>query len=216
MLKKWIKYMLLLIALIGLVAVLPMGCMVVGIHGVEEANYNLIEKKDRFEIREYTPVVAVETWVDADFEKAGNIAFRRLFNYISGNNQSKTKIDMTAPVISIKGQSEKIAMTAPVIREAGSKGWRYMFVLPASYTMEDSPKPLDENVTLVQIPERKMAVIRYSGNWKESHTQEKTALLKAWIKEKNLKPVSEPSFAGYDPPFTIPVFRRNEVMIEVE
>ena len=80
---------------------------------IEEAKYTVLKKEGHLELRQYAPHIVAETLVESDFEGAGNKAFRRLFNYISGNNESRQKIAMTAPV-SQAVQGEKIAMTVPV------------------------------------------------------------------------------------------------------
>jgi hypothetical protein len=80
---------------------------------VEEAAYTVIRQDGDIEIREYDAAIVAETVVDGEFEDAGNGAFRKLFKYIDGDNQSQGKIAMTAPVSQEK-RSEKIAMTSPV------------------------------------------------------------------------------------------------------
>jgi DNA gyrase inhibitor GyrI len=206
------------VAVVGLCTVFfPLGCTMVGIRsGYEEAGFTLIEKRGKVEIRDYQELVVVETRVDASYKKAGNTAFRRLFKYISGENQSKSKIAMTAPVIADESQGEKVAMTTPVMSEEAGGGWRYMFVLPASYTLETAPAPLDSLVKLSVIPARKVAVIRYAGTWKEEAMRKNTEALLAWVAESEYEAVSEPRSAGYDPPWTIPPFRRNEVLVDIE
>jgi hypothetical protein len=214
--KRWLGMAAL--SLIGLgVTIVPLGCTVIGIRsGYEEAGYTRAEKHGKIEIRDYGELVVVETVVDANYKKAGNDAFRRLFRYISGNNEAREKIAMTTPVIADEGKGEKIAMTTPVIGEPTSEGtWRYMFVLPSSYTIETAPAPKDANVRLSVMPAHKVAAIRYAGRWKESTMRKKTAELEKWIQESEYEAVSEPRSAGYDPPWTIPPLRRNEVMIDL-
>jgi hypothetical protein len=195
------------------------GCSVIGINGVEEAAYSVIVKEANIELRDYDPMVIVETTIDDDFDTAGNKAFRRLFAYISGNNVAKSEIAMTAPVIADQtgdGGGRTIAMTAPVLEEYTGEGWRYMFVLPAGYTLDTAPEPLDNTVKLTEMPAKKVAVIRYSGFWSEENMQEKTAELNRWVAANALTSISEPRWAGYNPPWTIPFLRRNEVMIDVQ
>ena len=194
------------------------GCSVFGINSVEEAGYQVLKKDHSFELRRYQALLVVETQVDADFEEAGGLAFDRLFGYISGNNEQKSKIAMTAPVIARQndsGQGEKINMTAPVFEERNDGGWRYMFVLPASYSIETAPTPLDPEVKLSVIPEKKVAVNRYTGFWNEKVMNEKMQQLDDWIAANDLVTASKPRWAGYNPPWTIPFLRRNEVMIDV-
>ena len=183
--------------------------------GIEKAKYQVIEKEGKFEIRQYQPQIVAETVVEADFDEAGNMAFRRLFNYISGENRKKESIAMTAPV-NQKSSSEKIAMTAPVNQQQSEGNYIVSFLMPSKYTMETLPEPLDSSVRLRQIPARKVSVIRYSGSWSRKKYEAKKALLEEFIKKKGLKITGQDIFARYDPPFQIPFLRRNEVLFEVE
>jgi hypothetical protein len=202
---------------IASVATLVLGtaCSVVGINTVEEASYRMLQEDGKFELREYAPLLVAETTVDADFKDAGNTAFRRLFGYISGDNESKQKIAMTAPVVADSSKGEKIEMTAPVIGEPDGDRWRYRFVLPASYSLETAPAPLNDSVRLTAVPKKKVAVLRFSGRVNKVVIDEKSAQLSRWMKANNLDMASEPRWAGYNPPWTIPFLRRNEVMIDV-
>ena len=195
------------------------GCSVVGIRTTEEASYTVLAKYDQIEIREYKELVVVETDVDASYDKAGNIAFKKLFGYISGENVSQSKIAMTAPVMSKErnaGTGEKVAMTSPVIGEKQGQGWRYSFVLPAGYTLETAPLPTNPEVNLTRIPRKKVAVIRYSGLWREPAMREKSDELVEWIQANGIERLSTPRSAGYDPPWTLPFLRRNEIMVDVK
>ena len=197
---------------------LPLGCTLFGKRGgYEEAGYSAIENDDAFEVRQYEARVVVQTVVDADFKTAGNQAFRKLFKYISGNNRASSKIAMTTPVIADESTGEKIAMTTPVMGEQQSTDrWCYRFVLPATYTLANAPQPTDPEVTLAELPARKVAAIRYTGRSSEQRMREKTAGLQAWITAHAYEATSEPQFAGYDPPWTLPPFRRNEILIEIK
>ena len=206
-------------AFAALMLVLSSGCSVVGINSVEEAAYTAVITDDPFELRDYEPMVIVETTIDDDFENAGNKAFKRLFAYITGNNLSNSDISMTAPVIADPAATSSgtdIAMTAPVLQQYSQGGWRYAFVLPADLTLETAPKPIDDKVRLAEVEPRKVAVIQYSGFWSEHSMQQKTSALNDWISANNLIATSEPRWAGYNPPWTIPFLRRNEVMIDVQ
>lgn len=195
------------------------GCSVFGINHVEEASYKVLRVENNYELRLYQPMVIAETFVEGDFEVAGDIAFRKLFSYISKGNTSSSKIAMTAPVIADQtgtgGLSKNIDMTVPVQEEHKDQGWRYMFVLPVDYSIDTAPEPLDENVTLSTMPQRKVAVLRFSGLRNEKVINEKTVLLKQWIEANSLTAASKPHWAGYNPPWTLPFFRRNEVMIDI-
>jgi effector-binding domain-containing protein len=183
--------------------------------GIEKAKYTVIEKEGKFEIRQYPSHIIAETIVEDSFDNAGNIAFRRLFDYISGQNHSKESIAMTAPV-NLKGNSEKIAMTAPVNQQKLEDTWAVSFIMPSKYTVETLPQPLDPNITLREIPPCKMAALRYSGTWSRKRYEAKKSLLEQFISNKKLQIISEAIFARYDPPFQLWFLRRNEVLIPVE
>ena len=129
---------------------------------IEEAAYKVLQKDNRLEIRDYAPHILAETVVEGDLEEAGNKAFNRLFRYISGENRSREKVAMTAPV-SQEPLGEKITMTAPVGQQRVQEKWAVSFMMPASYTLETLPEPEDPKVTLRQVPARRMAAVRYSG-----------------------------------------------------
>ena len=183
--------------------------------GIEKSKYAIIEKEGKLEIRQYQSQIVAETIVDADFDKSGNIAFRRLFKYISGNNRKKESIAMTAPV-NQETASEKIAMTAPVNQQKSQDKYLVSFLMPAKYTMKTVPEPLDPTVTIKEIPARKMAVIRYSGTWSRKRYEEKRNLLEDFIRRHGLKITGEDIFARYDPPFQLWFLRRNEVLFPIE
>ena len=182
---------------------------------IEEARFTVLEKDKEFELRQYEPQVVAETLVKGNFEEVGSQGFRRLFAYISGNNLKTQSIPMAAPVTQEAG-SVKIPMTAPVGQERVGGKWRITFLMPLQYTMETLPTPLDPNIVLKVIPGRLMATIRYSGTWSKGNFEENETQLLAWIAQHGLKPVGEPVWARYNPPFTPWFMRRNEVLIPVE
>ena len=192
---------------------------------IEEPSFKVIAKSGTFELRQYAPMLVAETLVDGDMDDAGSTGFRKIADYIFGNNQvqagtSSTKIAMTAPV-TMEPQSQKIAMTAPVAlvpveNMAASQQWRVHFVMPSQYTMSSIPKPKNPDVKLREIPGKLFAVNSFTGFNTQSRIQAKTDELSAWIGQKNLKSLGQTQLARYDPPWTLPMFRRNEVMIEVE
>jgi hypothetical protein len=198
------------------------GCSVFGIRTAEELKYNVVSKSGDFEIREYQPYILAEASMQGSYEKVQGDLFRILAGYIFGKNTTETKIAMTAPVQTnpeTKDTSEKIAMTAPVLmKPEGQEIWKMAFSMPSKYTMQTLPKPLDPRVTLIEVPAKTFAVIRFSGSYDNLETRHrKTEELSKWLAtQTQYKKVSQPVFAGYDPPFTIPFLRRNEVLIEIE
>lgn len=180
---------------------------------VEEAEYTVVEREGRFEIRDYAPQILAETIVDAGIEDAGNLAFRKLFRYISGDNRSNTNIAMTAPVS--QETSSKIPMTSPVSQEATGAQWAVSFMMPADAAMEFLPTPNDPAVALRAVPARRVVAIRYSGTWSEKRYHRYLKELEAWIATRGLTPAGEPVWARYDPPFMPWFLRRNEILIPV-
>lgn len=201
------------------VILLQSGCSLVGIRSTAEPNYSLLQNEGRFEVREYEALVLAETLVDSNFDDAGNIAFKRLFGYISGDNEAASEIAMTAPVMALdenRTSGEKISMTAPVTGQETPRGWRFAFVLPSGYTLTTAPVPGNPEVRLTQVPASKVAVVRYSGSWSETAYQENLKNLQQWMRQNQLEADSLPRVAGYDPPWTLPFLRRNEVMIDIK
>lgn len=182
---------------------------------IEEAEYRVIESDDNIELREYARSIVAETYVEGDFEEASNLAFRKLFKYIDGNNRAREEIAMTAPVSQEK-RAEKIAMTAPVSQQASEAGWAVNFMMPASYTMETIPQPLDPAVAIREVPVYRAAVIRYSGFWSEENYREHLDVLLKWVSEAGLKTTGEPVWARYNAPFTPWFLRRNEILLRIE
>ncbi|WP_282003197.1 SOUL family heme-binding protein [Geotalea uraniireducens] len=180
----------------------------------DEAPYTVIKTDDIFELREYATQVLAEIIVDGDLDGAGNKAFRPLFRYISGENKSRGKIAMTAPV-SQEQTGEKISMTAPVSQQSVQGKWAVSFMMPASYTMENLPIPDDPDIKLRQVPARRLAAVRYSGTWSEKNYLEYKERLENWIRENGLEISGEPVWARYNPPFTLWFLRRNEILIPV-
>lgn len=181
---------------------------------IEEAPYKVVQTSGIFEVREYEPHILAETLVDGTLEDAGNKAFRRLFNYISGANHTRSSITMTAPV-SQESSGQKISMTAPVSQQGSAGKWAVSFMMPASYTLATLPVPDDSSITVRQVPVRRMAAVRYSGTWSEKNYIENKEKLETWIQENGYKIAGEPVWARYNPPFTLWFLRRNEILIPV-
>jgi hypothetical protein len=182
---------------------------------VDTVGYTVLEKQGKFELRHYPSYLIAETVVEADFKEAGNLAFGRLFKYISGNNRKQESISMMAPVNQIN-TSEKIAMTAPVTMQQTEDKYAVSFLMPSRYTLEALPEPLDDSVVIKEIPPQKIAAIRYSGTWSQERYEAQKISLEKFLKTKGLVSTGEPVFARYNPPFELWFLRRNEVLIPVD
>jgi hypothetical protein len=181
---------------------------------IEEAAYTVTMQDGAFEIRDYAPHVVAETLVAGTLEAAGTTAFSRLFRYISGGNRSREKVAMTAPVAQ-QPKGEKIAMTAPVAQQRVREQWAVSFTMPAAATLATLPVPEDPQVTLRQVPARRIAAVRYSGSWSEQGYLRRTSELETWMRGKGLAAAGEPEWARYNSPFTLWFLRRNEILIPV-
>lgn len=181
---------------------------------IEEPKFSVETKTEHYEIRKYETVLVAETKVESEFESAGNQAFRILADYIFGNNKSKTKISMTAPV-SQQAVSEKIAMTAPVSQIKSGTGYLVQFTMPNKFTKETLPEPNDARVNIREIPVRRVAAFEYSGSWSEERYNEKLKQFLENLKQDGVVTTGNPELARYNSPWTLWFLRRNEILIEV-
>ncbi len=195
-------------------------CSVFGVRTVEEPRYTLREKLGAVEIREYGPRVAAETTVEGDEGDALSTGFRRVAGYIFGGNQGERKIDMTAPVAQTpapaRAGGREIAMTAPVAQgRAAAGGWTVQFFMPARYTLAELPKPNNPAVRLVQVPPETYAVLRFAGLAGPATVAAEQAKLIGALRASKWRPDGAPVAWFYDPPWTLPPLRRNEVAVVV-
>jgi F0F1-type ATP synthase membrane subunit c/vacuolar-type H+-ATPase subunit K len=215
---------------------------------VQEPSYQLVDRQDNIEIRDYAPMIVAQVMVTGERQPAISQGFRLIADYIFGNNQPAQKVAMTAPVIQqaasdlaagqpADNKGAKIAMTAPVIQQAAPQGggdgdpqnsqlpnnqegnsgnsWHVRFVMPADYTLDTLPKPNNDAVKLLPVAGRRVAVIRFAGSASDDNMTQHTTALNGFIAARQLQTLSTPTYAFYNPPWTIPPLRRNEVMVEV-
>lgn len=186
-------------------------CSVFGVRsGTEEPRFEALGSEAGLEIRRYAPRLAAETTVAGDEEAARSEGFSRLARYIFGGNQGSARIAMTAPVAQ---DSMRIAMTAPVAQAATAEGYRIRFFLPA--TLRDPPAPLDARVSIVEVPAETVAVLRFTGVPSPVAVAEARARLEAALPATRWAAAGEVVGWFYDPPWTIPALRRNEVAVPV-
>lgn len=172
----------------------------------EKIEYAVLKNIGKIEIRRYPRIVLATVSGMTD-----NGAFSLLFDYIQGNNRSRRKLPMTAPVISDSQSHERIPMTVPVMSTSNS----FSFVLPSGYAGQDAPEPMDDRVVIREIPERSLAVLTFRGTARDDQLTQKTQELLAVLNGNSLNPVGQPFLMRYNPPFLPGVFRHNEVAVEI-
>jgi len=183
-------------------AIILMLALLLAQSSTETIPYAVKGKIGEIEFRHYPELVLAT--VDTAEDNAG---FNLLFAYISGSNKPREKIPMTAPVIT----SQKIPMTAPVVSDAASMS----FVMPAGTTREETPDPLDSRVRIVALPQREIAVIRFSGYAAQEDVDATTSRLQDGLKNEGIVTAGQPFLMQYDSPWMPGFLRRNEVAVEV-
>ena len=179
---------------------------------VEQPEFKVEASEGAIEIRSYGAMIAAEAVVEGERKAAIGEGFRLIAAYIFGANKPNAKIAMTAPV---QQQKQIIAMTAPVTQQSAGKAWTVRFIMPKSWSMETLPVPNDPRVNLHQIPSRRFIAVTFSGFSSSEAIEKRTAELRRYYSEHGLSTTGEPLLAFYDPPWTLPFFRRNEVMLEL-
>ncbi len=188
----------------------------VGVRDTPQPAYTVAARLGGVEIRQYGARVAAETVVAGDELDARSVGFRRLAGYIFGGNHGGTRIATQAPeLVQSSDPGTKIAMTAPVAQDREQGGWRIRFFMPAAYTLPTLPRPNDPEVTLVALPPETLAVLRFSGSATPQAVTKHTAMLVAGLEGSAWRPAGAPVAWFYDPPWTLPPLRRNEVALPV-
>ncbi len=174
---------------------------------VETVKYIVLGKIGDVEIIEYPAVILASTKSGSD----DNSGFMIIADYIFGNNKSRKKISMTAPVIT----SEKISMTTPVITSTNKNKMKMSFIMPSEYTLKTLPKPNSRDIKIETMKSRRLAVLRFSGFTPTSKVAKLQNKLINSLNEKKIKMKSAPFLMRYNSPWTLPFLRRNEVAVEV-
>lgn len=191
---------------------------IVGVRvGTEEPHHLRRDLTGSVELRRYGPRVAAETVVTGeDDEAARNVGFRRLAGYIFGGNHRGESIAMTAPVAQEPSGGERIAMTTPVAQDRDDDGWRIRFFMPSRWTLDTLPTPDDDAVRLVTVPGETVAVLRFAGDRSRDAVRARTGELLDTLRDEGVAVTGPPVAWFYDPPWTLPFRRRNEIAVPVE
>lgn len=183
---------------------------------IEKPKYSVLEQKNGYEVREYESYIVAETVVSGTRQEAISSGFTLIADYIFGNNISKSSIAMTAPVLDTQ-TSEKISMTTPVLStESSSTNRTIAFVLPSKYTLETLPIPNNELVTLREVPAHKVAVLKFTWYATTARIEAKKQTLLSLLEKDNVKVIGDVQVAQYNPPLSMPLTLRNEIIIPIE
>jgi len=184
----------------------------------EEPDFKILSEEGEFQIREYDQKIIAQVEVEGDFDEASSKGFKLLADYIFGNNlldgESK-KISMTAPV-EMSPLAENLIMTSSIMDDQINNKWSINFVMPQEYSLDTLPKPNNSQVNIIEVPKEKYAVIIFSGLVRESSYTEKVELLSNYLEENSFKQQGAIKIARYNPPWTLPFFRRNELMVRID
>ena len=166
---------------------------------IESLSFDVLEAYDEVEIRQYAPHLLATVRVDGKFDEAGSKAFRSLFNYISGDNRSDTKIAMTAPVLQQPDERRD--------------SWLISFVMPSRFEKDSLPVPTSEIVQVSEQPSMRMAALEYRGGWSQARYAEHELKLRSALSNMTLTACGDPRWARHDPPFMPWFLRKNEILI---
>lgn len=184
---------------------------------IEEPAYQVVSETSHYEIRLYEPYIIAQTMVSGDYDDAMSDGFREIAGYIFGGNSANNKISMTAPVLENEQESsQEIAMTAPVLDTGSRKQRSVAFVMPSEYSLETLPVPNSDKVTFAEIAERKVAVLSYGFYANEARIEGKKRQLLTLLQADGFNVKGEVTSARYNPPFSMPLFLRNEVIVEID
>lgn len=180
---------------------------------IEEPKFELLSREGDMEVRRYANTIVAEVVVGGDLETASNRGFRLVAGYIFGGNRAVSQVS-AAP------SPEKIAMTAPVVAVPedrrsleGANRWRVQFVMPSKYTMATLPEPIDPRVLLREVPAQQFAARTFSGFVTDARVASETEALRTWMSARGLQAAGPAQLARYNPPWSIPFLRRNEILI---
>jgi effector-binding domain-containing protein len=191
------------------------GCAMVGpiMSDVEKPKYQATALTNEIELRSYDPMLVAMVQMSGSRKDAISEGFRVLADYIFGNNTLEQNISMTAPVEQQAGQ--KISMTAPVQQQQRSNSWMISFVMPKQFTLTNIPKPNNEMVKINEVPAQRFITIRFSGSNSDDNIRKNESALFNYITQNKINVTGEPKYAFYNPPWTLPFMRRNEIMVQL-
>ncbi|MYB35103.1 MAG: heme-binding protein, partial [Gammaproteobacteria bacterium] len=206
----------------SLMSVAMSGCSMFGGPAAEEPLFAVVAEHDNIQVRDYEAYTIAETGVDEAYHTATEVSFNRLLDYISGANTGSSKIEMTAPVLVIPQGVSMISLSENTTPQPGQdsdilnktrQGWTVAFVLPQGMNSLNSPAPADSRIKLVDVPERQVATLRFTGRLRTAPIEAHRSKLAGWLDKRRMNHQADWRVAGYNPPWTIPALRRNEIQV---
>ena len=203
------------VAILLLVVILVFGAAMIGpiMSNVEVPAYKILKKEQNIEIRQYPPLIIAEVKTAGSRQASISDGFRILADFIFGNNEGEKQLSMNGPITQQEGI--KIAMTAPVQQEKTDAEWAISFIMPSKFSIDTIPNPINDRIKIIQIPSKRYAVITFSGRSTEANLTKHTNELEIYMNGSSYSKVGNAKYAFYNPPWTLPFLRRNEVQFEL-
>lgn len=198
-----------------LLSVLAFGAAMIGpiMSNVEVPAYKILKKEQNIEIRQYPPLIIAEVKTAGSRQASISDGFRILADFIFGNNEGEKRLSINGPITQQEGI--KIAMTAPVQQEKTDAEWATSFIMPSKFSIDTIPNPINDRIKIIQIPSKRYAVITFSGRSTEENLTKHTNELGKYMNGSGYSKVGNAKYAFYNPPWTLPFLRRNEVQFEL-
>ncbi len=198
-----------------LLSVLAVGAAMIGpiMSNVEVPAYKILKKEQNIEIRQYPPLIIAEVKTAGSRQASISDGFRILADFIFGNNEGEKRLSINGPITQQEGI--KIAMTAPVQQEKTDAEWAISFIMPSKFSIDTIPNPINDRIKIIQMPSKRYAVITFSGRSTEANLTKHTNELEIYMNGSSYSKVGNAKYAFYNPPWTLPFLRRNEVQFEL-
>ena len=200
-----VKRSLMITVFTVLLSLMVIGVWTHYISRIEEPKYHVVTLNNNIEFRCYNSLTIAEVIISGDRKSVINKGFRILADYIFGNNKSNTKIAMTAPVMQFH--------TSTIIKD---NAWAIAFVMPNEYQYKNLPAPYNQEIKFKKIRAKKFLAIKFSGNATDGSIKNNEDKLFSYLGKNNFIVIFPAIYAFYNPPWTLPFLKRNEVIIEVE
>ena len=203
------------VAILLLFVILVFGAAMIGpiMSNVEVPAYKILKKEQNIEIRQYPPLIIAEVKTAGSRQDSISDGFRILANFIFGNNEGEKQLSMNGPITQQEGI--KIAMTAPVQQEKTDAEWATSFIMPSKFSIDTIPNPINDRIKIIQIPSKRYAVVTFSGRSTEENLTKHMNELEKYINGSNYSKAGNAKYAFYNPPWTLPFLRRNEIQFEL-